>query len=422
MHSLIPDEIINQFITKMKHALVCQKWCYLWRIRVNYLTISESFFNIPNSICVRNIKSIYLCSEANHHVSTLLKFQNLTSLEIPLNNSITDESLKLLTDLTNLDIYYAKNITYDSLKYLTNLKSLKGGFSGNADNVSESYINSIYLFLDKLHSLNICYSDHITDGIIRRLTNLKSLNLSYRSNTITRNLLKCLTNLQTLNLEYQTVSRDALVDLTNLTCLNIRGCEHIKSYFVDSLTKLKSLYLNNAIDDSSLKMKINLEYLCLPSYCSITDNSLMYLTNLKTLIIQKNNKITYRSLYCLSSLTSLTLGKCNYNIIERGLNLLTNLIYLRIDRMSIDCNTLSHLTNLIYLRIERTAIDCDTLSHLTNLIYLRIDRFSTNCDTLTHLKNLECLTLDKKYYDGLVHNYDDLSKNGVRVVHKIYPH
>ena len=175
------------------------------------------------------------------HDPLLMQFPNLKSLGIPFNNLITDKFLMRLTNLIHLDIRNCKKITNDSLKYLSNLTSL----TTNDRKIISSFLQStnklvsldvsftdiddnILLFLDKLQSLYIAGYNYITNKNLSILTNLTTLDLSYKNEKIKKDTLKCLTKLQTLNLKNCYVSKYALITLTNLTSLNIKDCYKIK--------------------------------------------------------------------------------------------------------------------------------------------------------------------------------------------------
>ena len=98
----------------------------------------------------------------------LIKFKNLTSLNLYNNNKITDEPVKQLINLTSLNLSNNRIITDESVKELTNLTSLN--LSNNYNITDESVKNLTNLTNLNLTNLNLTNNDNITDELINYIS------------------------------------------------------------------------------------------------------------------------------------------------------------------------------------------------------------------------------------------------------------
>jgi hypothetical protein len=114
------------------------------------------------------------------------------------------------------------------------------------------------------------------------------------SSIMTNECLKSLKNLQSLIINRSQITDDGLIELTNLTYLNIVSEKKeykITDYGISQLTKLNSLLLANiAISDHTIKQLTNLTHLNL----RVTNNPISFdgikvLTRLRKLFIGCNS-------------------------------------------------------------------------------------------------------------------------------------
>lgn len=183
-----------------------------------------------------------------------------------------------------------------------------------------------------LSYLFILGSIGITDSCIKCLTNLTTLHVNYNNcinyvtgdtNRVTDSGIGRLTGLRNLFLKSDHISDDALVNMVNLTCLDISGCIRIVGSTLKNLTNLARLTINtnNNISNNTLSGLTQLTLLRLADNESITDRGISGLTNLVTLDLSYNNNITNNGLLKLTNLINLYL---TYNHSIRR-NLLTEL-------------------------------------------------------------------------------------------------
>lgn len=124
--------------------------------------------------------------------------------------SITHEHFKQLPNLTTLEL----SQRYNELVELHHLTGLDCNRSMMDEHISH---------LSKLKSLNLCFSDRITNKGVSKLINLTFLDL-------------CGTN----NVTYEGIST-----LTNITCLGLSCNRSIDNRGLVKLTQLKMLNLSN---------------------------------------------------------------------------------------------------------------------------------------------------------------------------------
>jgi hypothetical protein len=186
--------------------------------------------NVPNKITKLN--NVIILNINNNDYITDNKLTKLTALKVlnfdcafigtisPLNlKKTTDKGIKNLINLVWLDLSCNKYITDEGIKMLTNLTKLN--ISSN-EIITDGGIKE----LTNLIHLNLCFTEQVTDYGLKKLTNLKYLSLQTNTN-ITAKSLKLLTKLTWLNLCNNHIIDEKIVELTNLTFLDLRHCTTI---------------------------------------------------------------------------------------------------------------------------------------------------------------------------------------------------
>ena len=269
---------------------------------------------------------------------------NLTSLQLHVNDGITDTVVQHFTNLTYLGLSYNTKITDTGVQYLTNLLSLDLSYNTKITDAGVQYLinltsldlrrnnritNSGMVPLINLRFLYLGDNKAITDPGVQHLTGLTFLDLG-NNDTITDLVVQHLTNLTSLKLGNNNKITDLVVqNLTNLTSLNLWSNNKITDLGIQLLTTLTSLDLsdNEKITNTGVWSLINLKFLDLSNNNKITDLGVQRLTNLTSLNLSRNNKITDVAVQHLINLTSLNLSK-NETITDEVLEYLSNLLSL----------------------------------------------------------------------------------------------
>lgn len=221
-------------------------------------------------------------------------------------------------NITMYTLYDINNMNESQIDELANELEMKNNNKDNIINILR-YMNKILdyeLFeLEKLFIGFNYYDDDVlvTNREIKKLTNLKELDLMYNS-VIGDDGIKNLTNLRSLSImENYRITDDGIKNLTNLRELNLDFFSKITDKVLKSLTHLQKLSLsgNNMITDNGIKDLINLTYLSLIRNNKITDNGVKNLTNLTKLFITNNNNITSNGIKNLTNLRKLYLSYAN---------------------------------------------------------------------------------------------------------------
>ena len=207
------------------------------------------------------------------------------------------------------------------------------------------------------------------------LTQLTTLDLSGIS-LFDTSALSGLTQLTSLNLWNNSVSDISSVSrLTNLTWLDLGGNSVSDISAVSGLTQLTSLYLwgNNVSDISAVAGLTNLTDLNVNNNSVSNISAISGLTNLVSLNLGGNSVSDISSVSGLTQLTSLYLWGNNVSDISAVAGL-TNLTDLNVDNNSVsDISSVSRLTNLTRLSLRNNSIsDVSAVSGLTQLTQLNL--------------------------------------------------
>jgi len=327
----------------------------------------------------------------NYSMSDIAKLTDLTYLNLNNKYKITSEGLILLAKLTNLktlelsknlNVFGNTNLTDFNFhiinSFLTNLTSLK------FNSIQVLDINSISN-LRKIETLNVYNMIINNPEPPESFLNLKSLKIRNPENYFL-DILGRLTNLTSLELSWKghIENYNFIINLTNLEILDMTRTETNDINYLTHLTQLKDLTLssiNNINDSTPLLFLTNLEKFAI-GYLN-TSNDLRYLTNLKDLDINSSKNIKSYDLSFLTKLEKLSLIESEIDNLL-GFETLRNLTDLNLSVSVIhDTNSIENLTNLKILNLSDTNFDkMDILVELTNLESLEIN------DPLQHINIL----------------------------------
>lgn len=281
----------------------------------------------------------------------LSKLTNLTSLRGHANIRFTDESIRCLTNLTKLDLQ-ENDISEFAVMHLTKLSNLS---FENANITDECYLR-----LSHLTFLSILPNNNLTYHGFKNLTKLSELILLDDLDDTTNifESLDCLSSLSELYLFSDRMNDNSLVQLSNLTFLN--------------------LIVNSTINDRALKCLTNLRKLDLSENEVITYDGIKDLPHLTKLILMDNRNIRNKQLKLLTNLRSLNISwrEETCRIVNSGIMNLTNLSTLKFNRnTSISLLGLIPLCNLRKIEMSETAITFQDIRHLTNLTSIVCGRY-----------------------------------------------
>ena len=353
-----------------------------------------------------NITKLSL-SEVKINVDVLINLTNLTNLDLSSCNLQNVDSLANLTNLTNLDLskcYELQNI--DELANLTKLTSLNLSSCHSIIQPQKEVMTTrkeVIEYQDKIRFVMA-----LIDGNTKVLSDYKdntSLDLS-RCNLQNVDVLANLTNLTNLNLSgcesLQNV--DGLANLNKLISLDLYSCKSLQNVVVlANLIKLTSLVLSSCEslqNVDSLANCSNLTRLDLKCCNFHNVDSLANLTNLNSLDLSGCESLqNVDGLANLTKLNSLNLSFCKSLQNVDGLANLTNLTSLDLSSCESLQNVdgMSNLPNLTSLDLHycKSLQDVDGLSNLTKLISLDLHYCKSlqNVDGLSNLTNLTDLDM-----------------------------
>jgi len=261
----------------------------------------------------------------------LSNFINLKHLK--LNVRIFDEkSLENLTHLEELNVEGCKKFTLKSANIFKNLKSLYlGSHLEHIDSelfeslthlkaliiercgciLKEDIEKMVQLEFLSINDMTDVYTakNIITDRIIEKLVNLKSLEL-YNEDIITGSCLITLKKLEHLRISDQHIQVEYLKNLATLKYLHIEHVGLIGGKFLENLINLKTLILKDVklSSEEDFGRLTKLEYLSIINIGeNITDNHIKELINLKYLKIEQNRGLVgdgYESLIHLNEIST----------------------------------------------------------------------------------------------------------------------
>lgn len=287
---------------------------------------------------------------------------------------ILNESVKMLEEQFPKDIIRLISIIYlgcFSGNYELNLK-----YSGLTDKQLHEFPYVRFL-------TGLTPNEMITNGGIKKLTNLISLDLS-SNYEITDDGIKGLTNLTRLKLDRNRITDEGIKGLTKLTSLELCEVRNITNKGINYLPNLINLGLSfySRITDDGIKMFTNLISLKLERNYEITDNGIMELRNLTSLDLTGNNKITNKGVKELTKLISLNLTG-NNKITNDILKSLVNLTSLNLSENNMITNSgIKYLVNLTSLDLSMNNMITDAgIKNLVNLTSL----YLWGNDTITNV-------------------------------------
>lgn len=221
-----------------------------------------------------------------------------------------------------LDLRAASPITADGIAHLTRLEKLC---------LDRYNTESLVLALPSLASSLTCLEaicvPMLTNKELKSLTGLVSLDLAFSQGVSDAGLAR-LTGLTKLNLQDQnTITKRGLLPLTNLTSLSLKANTKITAYFLERMTGLRYLNLdwNRKITDRCLMQLTNLTGLSLTGNELVTLQGVVHLTTQLThLSVAFMSKVTNGCLARFTARRSLSLGD-NATISYNTVKLLTNI-------------------------------------------------------------------------------------------------
>jgi len=391
--------------------------------------INDSFFNkcskyLKNVTDLTIINSYYLNDICINIISNNLS--NLEKINFSRCKNISDNGLSMIA--TNCKRIYDINITYCSEITNASLILLCSSLDIKYIDISHCILidnySLIYIPLLKINNLitfkcDCCYkiSDIGINYIVYNNPNLQNLSISYCSTISNTGFFNNkLSNLQQLDISnLQNISLTPLLNLINLTHLNISSCHNIAEYSVISLLQqnkwlkefickyCKCITFN--IIQTLIKYNHKLEKLdC--SYCyNITyvniDNILIHLKNIKYISFHCCENINFHVLYyneiIKNSLEYLDLGYC-YNLYSYYLINLINkcnkletlllsncrCINLMVIYSIIKCKYIKKIKLMKNYSINFNLLDL-LLNKSNSLEYLYISRYNKNYSVLKNL-------------------------------------
>ena len=234
------------------------------------------------------------CGITDQTVSRITSFTLLKQLDISY-NPITDEGLRHLTNLQHLyvlDVSANSKIRDLGIRFLvplSSLKNLKLGYTG----VSDSVIPYLFHF-QELCDLDMSFCSNITweNICVDNLSLLKNMNLWHCN--VTNDALGCISVIQSLcslNIRWNnSVTEKGLKHLSNLRNLKklyISYCSDVGVSYIAALTLLTTLHLDRAnITDVSISHLLqlhNLSELDVNDCKGLTGKSISQLSSLKAL-------------------------------------------------------------------------------------------------------------------------------------------
>ena len=170
------------------------------------------------------LTSLDICDNETITGDAISSLTNLSTLLMYGNEKITDDAISQLTNLTTLSIDQTERITDYSLRCLTNLTELY---------IVDSSITSYGIeTLTKLTTLHIGPYSDVDDITLASLFNLTDLNLEGNSQ-ITDEGVRRLYNLKRLNVASSQITDKGLRCLSRLRYIDITNNRNITDYFIN---------------------------------------------------------------------------------------------------------------------------------------------------------------------------------------------
>jgi Leucine-rich repeat (LRR) protein len=176
---------------------------------------SRSFFSNEAVSSLHNLTSLSLMDSANINDDGIKQLTNLTTLRLICNRGITNESIiRLSSNLKNLDLHLNDLITDDALSRCIHLTDLVLGKNVVISNSSLKHCTAL-VSLD-LHENSRITIDGISESSIRHMT---FLGISNNRLFLSEDLMR-FSNLKSLDMEYnKVITQDAIDSLSSLTAL-----------------------------------------------------------------------------------------------------------------------------------------------------------------------------------------------------------
>jgi hypothetical protein len=248
---------------------------------------NEQFYNYINSlhdgkpdiyIDLRNNETI-----TDQGIIRIAQNKKIHTMNLHGCMNITNNGLKYLGFLHTLDIGHIQHISEYGIRHLGNVHTLILSYC-------KSITDNCIRHLGNVHTLNLYCCHNITNEGLKYLVNVHILNISWIKNITT---LCTLEKLHTLNLGYTNITDESVFHLAkngNLHTLDLSCCD---------------------ITDNSVKYLGNLHKLNLWCCKNITDDGVKHLGNLHTLNLHCCNKITDNGVKFLGNLQTLNIRGCN---------------------------------------------------------------------------------------------------------------
>jgi hypothetical protein len=234
----------------------------------------------------KNLQRLVLGYNDNIRDEHLLCLPHLISLDLTNNTTITDYGISNLPNIKVLSLYDDHGITDIGLAKLITLEELSIWGCSEDNSITSNGIKTLI----NLKKLYLRSNSYITDDYLENLVNLTSLNIVDQRD-ITNIGLSKLPQLKVLSFgwNYGRITDDGLSKLVNLTDLRINDCNehdyqtgnhkiHITDMGIASLKALKKLTMTNidTITNDAILNLPNLTYLDIMGITSITDPHILY--------------------------------------------------------------------------------------------------------------------------------------------------
>lgn len=236
-------------------------------------------------------KTLQSLFNVNHRFRWKL-IENITSLEIHYDSSITDFMLSKFTRLTRLIMVPVPSITEKSITALVNLQEISYFTHGECLAGNDYSLHESFIYLTNLRELNMSYGSITGDGWCN-LTRLRRLGAFHECYYVDYHLLP--DSLTELDLYCTAAVTVPITHLTNLSSLILAGMygECLENLTRSNLTNLTNLTLNN--------VDINPEYI---SHLTLLKS--LDITDFSCETIKESNLITGDFLRKATNLTDLT--------------------------------------------------------------------------------------------------------------------
>lgn len=375
-------------------ALSSSSWSMESKERLSLQENNGSLNQSYQFLSFENVPELY----PDFFYSCSLETQHITSLVCKRWHAIVSHKTLRLQLRSPWVVDYDLGAISNLVKRFTNIRTLIARYN---DQLEDEHLQC----LSHLTTLDMSLKEYIggcgintmaiTDHGVMNLTNLTSLNLCGHEG-ITNRAIQHLTNLKQLNISGENngcykdnytsqINHEGISKLTNLTKLSLKNNNVVFPHGCLILPMLTSLSLsyNMAMDDVSLQKMTGLTELNISSNDMISDNCLSQLVHLKVLNISWNDLITNIGITPLTALTELNL-RYNRQITH---DCLENFPCLRILRLHMN----SQITDKSLLKLSTlTSLDLSGCPNDPN--YLTTGGISDW--SVSQLISLTCLNLD----------------------------